>query len=147
MNITIRPIIEADFEQLITLFQEFATFEKRPHLMVNSLEKMQAEKAYFNGLVAIDTEGDTIVGYVTYFFCYYTWSGKALYMDDLYITPAFRGKGLGSDLIQKVIAFAKDNNCSKLKWQVSDWNTLAIEFYKNLGAEIDNVEQNCILIF
>ena len=142
----IRPIQEADFEQLINLFKEFATFEKRSELMVNTVEKMHAQKEYLNGFVVENTEGGKIVGYVTYFFTYYTWSGKALYMDDLYIMPQFRNNSLGSQLIQKVITFAKHHNCSKLKWQVSDWNTSAIAFYKNLGAEIDGVEQNCTLL-
>ncbi|MCD8166713.1 MAG: GNAT family N-acetyltransferase [Bacteroides sp.] len=86
------------------------------------------------------------MGYVTFFFARYTWSGKALYMDDLYIRPTFRGKGLGTKLIDKVIQYAKENNCHKLRWQVSDWNEPAIRFYKNLGANIDTVERNCDLL-
>lgn len=49
-------------------------------------------------------------------------------------------------LINKVISFAKDSNCNKLRWQVSNWNKPAIDFYKNLGAEINEVERNCDLI-
>jgi GNAT superfamily N-acetyltransferase len=144
MHITTRAINENDFPSLIALFKEFAAFEKLPDKMINSVEQMKAEKEYLNGFVAEDKDG-AIIGYVTYFFAYYTWIGKSLYMDDLYVKPDFRGNGLGSRLIYKVIEFAKKENCNKLRWQVSDWNQPAIEFYKSLGANIDGVEQNCDL--
>jgi GNAT superfamily N-acetyltransferase len=87
------------------------------------------------------------MGYVTYFFAYYTWTGKSLYMDDLYVREKYRRKGLGALLINKVIDYAKEEKCNKLRWQVSNWNEPAITFYKSLGAEIDNIEQNCDIIF
>ncbi len=145
MDITIREIAESDFSTLVALFKEFAVFEKLPEKMVNTVEKMQEEKDYINGFVAVDSNNG-IIGYVICFFAYYTWIGKSLYMDDLYVKPEFRGKGLGTQLINRVIDFAKQEKCSKLKWQVSDWNKPAIEFYKSLGAEISWTEQNCDLI-
>lgn len=145
-NFQVTPITENDFEQLITLFNEFAAFEKLPERMINSTERMKEEKAYINGFTIKDESG-MICGYVTYFFAYYTWTGKALYMDDLYIRPAYRGKGLGTMLIRKVISFAKESKCHKLRWQVSEWNAPAIKFYESLGAQIDHVEMNCDLIF
>ncbi|MDR1257946.1 MAG: GNAT family N-acetyltransferase [Tannerellaceae bacterium] len=144
MNITIRNIKESDFEQLLNLFQEFALFEQLPGKMINSLEKMKEEKAFFHGFVA-ETTGDKIIGYASYFFCYYTWVGKALYLDDLYIRPGYRGKGVGTDLIRRVIEKAKDTGCHKVRWQVSKWNTPAIDFYKKIGAEINDIDQNCDL--
>ncbi|MFT7419165.1 MAG: ribosomal protein S18 acetylase RimI-like enzyme, partial [Arcticibacterium sp.] len=83
--------------------------------------------------------------YATFNFVYYTWSGKSIYMDDLYIKLEFRGKSIGSKLIQEVINHAKANNCQKVKWQVSHWNVKAKAFYRSLGAEIDDNEQNCEL--
>jgi len=70
-----------------------------------------------------------------------------LYMDDLYVRPDFRGAGVGTKLINEVIAFAKAENCKKLRWQVSEWNQPAIDFYKSLGANVDAVESNCDLVF
>lgn len=146
MEIIIRSSDEADYSQIFDLFKEFATFVKLPEKMTNSVDRMNMEKDFFNCFVA-ETSDKRIIGYVTYFFCYYTWIGKSLYMDDLYVQHEYRAKGIGTKLINKVIEFAKDSKCHKLRWQVSEWNTHAIDFYKKLGATIDSVEQNCDLIF
>ncbi len=146
MTVTIRKIEEYDFPVLIFLFKEFALFEKLPGKMTNSVEQMMKEKEYLTGFVAVNA-ADEILGYVTYFFGYYTWIGKSLYMDDLYVRPDFRGAGVGTKLINEVIAFAKAENCKKLRWQVSEWNQPAIDFYKSLGANVDAVESNCDLVF
>lgn len=145
MNITIREIKADDFTGLISLFTEFATFEKTPEKMANTVDRMTVEQEFFNGFVALN-DSEEIVGYVTHFFAYYTWIGKSLYMDDLYVKEEFRGHGIGTELINKVIEYAKTTNCQKVKWQVSEWNKPAIEFYKSLGASIDSVESNCDLL-
>lgn len=145
-EIRIRPVEESDFSQIVSLFKDFAIFEKAPEKMTNSVERMNKEKAFFNCFVA-ETENNQIIGYVTYFFGYYTWIGKSLYMDDLYVKPEYRANGIGTKLINKVIEFAKDSECHKLRWQVSEWNKPAIGFYKNIGAQVDGSEQNCDLIF
>jgi GNAT superfamily N-acetyltransferase len=146
MTVTIRKIDECDYLVLISLFKEFALFEKLPEKMTNSVEQMLREKEYLTGFVAVN-DVDEIVGYATYFFGYYTWIGKSLYMDDLYVRPNFRGAGVGTKLISEVIAFAKAENCKKLRWQVSEWNQPAIDFYKSLGVNVDAVESNCDLVF
>jgi len=146
MTVTIRKIEQRDFPVLISLFKEFALFEKLPEKMTNSVEQMLSEKEYLTGLVAVN-DADEILGYATYFFGYYTWIGKSLYMDDLYVRPNFRGSGVGTMLINGIIAFAKVENCRKLRWQVSEWNQPAIDFYKSLGATVDAVESNCDLVF
>jgi len=146
MTVTIRKIEESDYLVLIFLFKEFALFEKLPEKMTNSVEQMLREKEYLKGFVAVNV-ADEILGYVTYFFGYYTWIGKSLYMDDLYVRPNFRGAGVGTKLINEVITFAKAENCKKLRWQVSEWNQPAIDFYKSLGANVDAVESNCDLVF
>jgi len=94
-DIIIRENSEEDFPQLVKLFLEFATFENLQNRMTDSVERMTVDKEYFNGFVAILPD-QQIIGYANWFFCYYTFSGKAIYMDDLYITPAYRGKGLGT---------------------------------------------------
>lgn len=146
MTVTIRKIDERDFLVLISLFKEFALFEKLPEKMTNSVEQMLREKEYLTGFVAVN-DADEILGYATYFFGYYTWIGKSLYMDDLYVRPNFRGAGVGTKLIKEVIAYAKAEKCKKLRWQVSEWNQPAIDFYKSLGANVDAVESNCDLVF
>lgn len=143
-NYRICPIEEEDFNQLIELFKAFASFEKVPERMINSVERMKEEALFFNGFV-VKNNRNRICGYATYFFAYYTWTGKSLYMDDLYVHPSYRGQGLGSMLIQKVISLAKETKCHKLRWQVSEWNEPAIKFYESLGASIDHIEMNCDL--
>ena len=144
MNITIRPAAENDYPAIVEMFKEFAHFEHLDERLTNTVERIKAEAEYFNCFVAINNE-DEIVGYATYFFAYFTWTGKSLYMDDLYVKESCRGEGIGKLLINKVIEFAKTSRCHKLRWQVSDWNAPAIGFYKSLGAEIDNQERNCDL--
>ncbi|MDR1096661.1 MAG: GNAT family N-acetyltransferase [Tannerella sp.] len=144
MNITVRNVRESDFEQLLQLFREFSVFEQLPDKMTNSVEKMKDEKTFFHCFVA-ETAGGKIVGYASWFFCYYTWTGKSLYLDDLYIQPEYRSRGIGTDLIRRVIEKAKENGCRKVRWQVSKWNRPAIDFYRKIGAEINDVEQNCDL--
>jgi len=146
MNITIRNAEEADFVQILDLFKEFAEFENFPEKMINSVDRMIKEKDFFNCFVA-ETTDKIIIGYVTYFFSYYTWTGKCLYMDDLYVKPDFRANGIGKRLINRVIEFAKSSQCHKLRWQVSSWNKPAIGFYQGIGATIDDIERNCDLIF
>lgn len=146
MKLAIEKIKESDFQDLIALFLEFATFQQSSEKMTNTHEFMLRDKDYINGFVARNENND-IVGYVTIFYAYYTWVGKSLYMDDLYVREKYRGNGIGSALINKVISLAKEENCNRLRWQVSDWNDSAIRFYEALGAKIDNVEKNCDIIF
>jgi len=146
MEFKIRKAEEHDYPVIFSMIRDFAAFENCSEKLVNTLELMQKEKELINCFVA-ETESKEIVGYVVYFFAYYTWFGKSLYMDDLYVKDSFRGKGIGSSLINEVINFARKENCHKLRWQVSSWNKPAIGFYKKLGATIDDVERNCDLIF
>lgn len=146
MEIKIRKADEHDYPVIYSMIRDFAAFENCPEKLVNSLELMQKEEEFINCFVA-ESDSKEIVGYVVYFFAYYTWIGKSLYMDDLYVKEAFRGKRIGRSLIDAVIDFAKKEDCHKLRWQVSNWNESAIGFYKNLGASIDDIERNCDLVF
>ena len=105
---------------------------------------MEEEKDLFQCMVAQNEEGK-IVGFATFFFVYYSWSGKALYLDDLYIQPAHRGNKSGTKLMMAVKDFALNSHCKKMRWQVSSWNHNAITFYKSIGAVVDDVEINCDL--
>jgi len=143
MSIEIRKASENDFNAIFELLKEFAEFIKTPEKVTLTLEQMQKDKDYFNSLIA--TDNNNVIGFATYFFAYYSWTGKTLYIDDLFIIQQYRGKGIGTTLINSLINIAKQENCKKMRWQVSNWNKPAIEFYKRLGAEIDGVEQNCLL--
>lgn len=141
---TIRKATEEDFELILNLIKEFSVFINTPEKVSITLEQMIQDKNYFQCMVAVD-EGK-IVGFATYFFAYYSWIGKSIYLDDLYVIEEFRGKGIGADLFDAIITIARDENCKKVRWQVSNWNSKAIAFYKTRGAVIDDVEMNCDLI-
>lgn len=145
MEIKIRRAEEADFQQILDLFKEFAVFENHPDRMINTLDRTIREKDFINCFVA-ETIDQRIIGYATCFFTYYTWIGKCLYMDDLYVKPEFRAQGIGKRLLNSVIEFAKSSHCHKLRWQVSKWNNPAIGFYQSIGATIDDIERNCDLM-
>jgi GNAT superfamily N-acetyltransferase len=144
MSITIRKAGDADFPALIAIIAEFAAFQRSSGKMINTPELMSAERDAFTCFVAV-TEENEIIGYAICFFAYFTWSGRSLYLDDLFVKEAFRGQKIGKRLLDAVVAFAVEERCKKVRWQVSDWNTPAQEFYKKFGAVIDDVELNCDL--
>jgi len=144
MEISIRPAVLSDYPNILELFREFSVYQKLPERMKNSLEKMNEEQDYFHCFVA-ETEDKEIIGYATWFYTYFTWSGKGMYIDDLFVKPEYRGTGIGKMLLNKIIDLARESKCHKLRWQVSWWNKPAIEFYEKMGAEIDDLEKNCDL--
>ncbi|RKT89797.1 acetyltransferase (GNAT) family protein [Rahnella aquatilis] len=81
-----------------------------------------------------ESEGKTI-GYAVFFTSYSTWLGRnGLYMEDLYITPDYRGKGAGKALLKNIAQSAVKRQCGRLEWSVLDWNQSAIDFYLSIGA-------------
>ena len=75
------------------------------------------------------------VGFALWFFNFPTFSGRpGIYLEDLFVRPAFRGKGIGKALLSHLARLGVEHGCSRLQWSVLDWNTPSIEFYKSLGA-------------
>ncbi len=142
MKAIIRKATEADFPSILALVNELAVFEKAPDSVTNSVAQMQAEKDHFNVLVAETDSGD-IVGMAVYFFAYFTWVGKSLYLDDLYVKADCRGEKVGTRLLAELFAIAKTENCHRLRWQVLDWNQPALALYEKLGAKIESQWHNC----
>jgi diamine N-acetyltransferase len=143
MTINIRKADANDFQNLFVLIKNFAEFIGTPEKVVTTPSQMVKDQNYINCYVVLD--GDKMIGFATYFFAYYSWSGKAIYLDDLYVLDNYRGLGIGSKLLDTVIDTAKREECKKVRWQVSKWNREAIEFYKMRGALVDDVEINCDL--
>jgi diamine N-acetyltransferase len=141
MDIIIRKATENDFPQVYNLIKEFSIFIKTPEKVAITLPQMIRDKDYFQCLVAMD--GDNVIGFATWFFAYYSWSGKAVYLDDLYVKAEYRGKSIGTRLMDTVFDIARQAECKKVRWQVSNWNQEAIAFYKKRGAQVDDVEINC----
>jgi ribosomal protein S18 acetylase RimI-like enzyme len=137
MKITIRKSSEKDFPAIFSLIKELAVFEKAPERVTNSVEQMINEKDFFQCYVA-ENDNKEIVGMTVFFFAYYTWVGKSLYVDDLYVKEAYRGKQIGTKLLEKIFEIAKKENCKRVSCLVSTWNNPAIELYKKYGAYIDS---------
>jgi len=144
MQITIRKVTVKDFPAIIDLINEFAIFQKTPWKATISLEEMNKEKDLFQGFVAESTD-NKIVGFASFYFTFFSWSGKGMYLDDLYVTRQYRNQKIGVQLLNAVVDLAKREQCKKLRWQVSSWNHQAIDFYKKMGAIIDEVDINCEL--
>lgn len=144
MSITIRKANQQDFPAILSLINEFAIFQKTPQKVTITLAEMEKGKDFFQSFVA-ETATQQIIGFASFYFTFYSWSGKGIYLDDLYVTEHYRKQKVGFQLLHVVIELGKSEQCKKLRWQVSKWNDLAIGFYKKIGASIDDVEINCEL--
>jgi diamine N-acetyltransferase len=142
MDFRIRKAVEDDFISVLSLIKELAEFEKAPDKVTNSVELMKMEKQFFHCYVA-ETDNKEIIGIALYFFVYYTWVGKSLYLEDIFVKNAFRGKKIGTALLEKIFETAKKEDCKRIRWQVLKWNHKAIEMYKKSGAVVDDEWCNC----
>jgi GNAT superfamily N-acetyltransferase len=142
MNYSIRPAVETDFPAILAIIKALALFENAPDKVTNSVEQMMEEKDCFRCFVA-ETEQKKIAGISLYFFAYYTWVGKSLYLDDLYVLEEYRRQGIAAALLQAVFDVAREVNCKRVRWQVLNWNVNAIQLYEKCGATIDNEWSNC----
>lgn len=142
MDIVVRKATESDFPVVLSLIKELAEYEKSPDKVTNSVSLMTEEKDLFSCYVAETTEKE-IIGMAIYFFAYYTWVGKSLYLEDIYVKESFRRKKVGEALLKKVFDVAKAEKCKRVRWQVLSWNENAIAFYNKCGAEINSDWLNC----
>jgi GNAT superfamily N-acetyltransferase len=138
----IRTAEEKDYPEILDLIKELAEFEKAADKVINTIDQMKEEKDIFGCFIAVD-KNNVMIGIALYFYAYFTWVGKSLYLEDLYVKPEWRGKGIGSDLLGEIFKLAKSQNCKRLRWQVLNWNEKAINLYKKVGATIDNEWSNC----
>ncbi len=142
----IRPGTTADIPALLRLIKALAEFEKAPHLVENNEAMLREDfetHRSFEFLVA-ELKGE-IVGISLYYPRYSTWQGRCYYLEDLYVEPEQRGKGIGLALLRATAAEAKKAGANRLDWQVLDWNTLAVEFYEGEGAYVEKEWWNCKL--
>ena len=132
---TIRPARPEDAGLILSLLGELAAYEKLPITIT------EADIAFdFFGLrplieCELAFEGQTPVGLVTYYWTYATFrAARRLYLEDLFVLPAFRGKGYGKALLQYLAKKGLAAGAARLEWQVLDWNAPAIAFYQGIGA-------------
>ncbi|MBD1426540.1 GNAT family N-acetyltransferase [Sphingobacterium arenae] len=138
-NRTIREAKKEDCPRILELIKELALYEKAPEQVTVTLAEMEecgfGEKPVWGALVV--EVNRVIVGIALYYDRYSTWKGRRLYLEDLIVTEAMRGKGIGKMLLNELIAYGKTKNYNGIVWQVLDWNEPAIEFYKKYNAEFD----------
>ncbi len=142
MTYTIRRATEKDFPAILAMIRELALYEKAPEKVTNSVEQMRKEKDLFRSFIVEKADGEPIA-MALYFIAYYTWVGKSLYLDDIYVKEPYRSYGIGSALLRKVFEDARAEGCKRVRWQVLNWNEPAIQVYKRYNAEIDDEWLNC----
>lgn len=135
--LSIRPSTIADVGLLRTLIRELADFERELHFCV--IEEADLARDGFGAIprfrsLVADWDGQP-AGYALFFEFYSSWSGRGLFLEDLFVREQFRGNGIGRALLAEVARIAVQENCYGVHWEVLDWNEKAIEFYKGLGAE------------
>jgi GNAT superfamily N-acetyltransferase len=133
----LRPAVASDVPLLLRLVRELATYEREPDAVVATEESLlrdgfgpqplfRATLAEWNGAPA---------GFALWFFNYSTWLGKpGIFLEDLFVLPELRGKGIGKALLCELAAVALREGCGRFQWQVLDWNEPSIRFYEGLGA-------------
>ena len=138
MATTIRTATEADVPQILEFIRALAAYERKPDAVTATEADLLRDgfgpNPFYVCLIA-DLDGQP-AGFAFYFFNYSTWKGRpGLYLEDLFVHPEFRGLGIGKALLERVAAIAVEKNCPRLQWEVLDWNTPAIDFYRAMGAE------------
>jgi GNAT superfamily N-acetyltransferase len=138
MATTIRSATEADVAQILAFVRALAEFERAPDAVTATEEGLLRDgfgpNPFYYCLIA-EHDGHP-AGFALYFFNYSTWMGQpGIYLEDLFVDPEFRGLGIGKALLQQVAASAVEKGCQRMQWEVLDWNTSAIEFYRAMGAE------------
>jgi GNAT superfamily N-acetyltransferase len=133
----IRPVREADLAAVVGLVHELATYERAP--LECQLTQRQLRKALFGDNPALfghvaEVAGE-VVGCALWFLNFSTWQGRhGIYLEDLYVQEAYRGRGIGRGLLTALAAESCRRGFSRLEWSVLDWNMPAIRFYESLGA-------------
>jgi GNAT superfamily N-acetyltransferase len=124
--------------RILAFIRALAAFERAPDAVVATEEGLLRDgfgpNPYYSCLIA---EHDSQpAGFALFFYNYSTWMGRpGIYLEDLFVLPGFRGRGIGKALLKRVAAVAVEKECGRLNWAVLDWNTPAIDFYRAMGAE------------
>jgi GNAT superfamily N-acetyltransferase len=137
LPIHIRPAVEHDVPLILQFITELAIYEKAEHEVAATVDTLRTS-LFSAGSPAhaliCEIDGEP-AGFAVYFFSYSTWlAQKGLYLEDLYISPRFRGTGAGKRLLHHLAQQAIADGCARFEWSVLDWNEPAIRFYETVGA-------------
>jgi len=136
---TIRPATPADVPTILRFIRELATYEREPDAVLATEADLLRDgfgpTPRFWALIA-EHDGAP-AGFALYFTSYSTWRGHhGIRLEDIYVTPSLRGKGIGKALLVRLAQIAVEQGCPRLEWDVLEWNAPAIAVYERLGAEI-----------
>ncbi len=137
-NFVIRKAAVGDASLILEFVTELATYEKLQHEVIATeqdiIDSLFCDSATAQAVICYLDESP--IGYAIYFFNFSTWLGKkGLYLEDLYISPNYRGTGAGKALLRHLAKIAINSNCGRFEWSVLDWNEPAIKFYQSIGAK------------
>ena len=137
MALTIRSAGRDDAETILAFIRELAAYEREPQAVETSAailaQQLASPRPPFECLLA--EEGRAAQGFALYFHNYSTWRGRpGLYLEDLYVRPEHRRRGVGLALLKELARLARERGCARMEWAVLDWNKPAIDFYLKLGA-------------
>ena len=136
------PCGERDIPDLLGMIRGLAEYERLTHLVVcdesTLAEALFGKQPAAEALIAREPSGERpAAGFALFFHTFSTFLGqRGLWLEDLFVYPRFRGRGLGRALIARVGQIARERGCGRLEWSVLDWNADAIAFYKGLGATL-----------
>ena len=127
-----------DAPAIFELISALAEYERDPDAVVTSPDELRSQLASsrppFECVLAED-DRDTL-GFALFFHNYSTWRGRpGIYLEDLFVPPRFRGRGVGFALLKRLAAIAVDRGCPRMEFAVLNWNDLAMDFYRTIGAE------------
>ena len=137
----IRPAVAADVPVLLELVRELAAYEREPDA-VEATEPMLAAALFGEAPVAschvAEVDG-AVVGFALWYVTFSTWKGlPGLWLEDLFVRPSARGRGLGKALLQELARVCVARGYARFEWWVLDWNTPAQGFYRSLGARAED---------
>jgi GNAT superfamily N-acetyltransferase len=135
--VSIVPAIEADIPVILDMIRGLAEYEKLSHLVIATEERLRKTlfSAHPAAEVLLGYYENECAGMALFFQNYSTFLAQpGLYLEDLFVKPQLRGKGVGLALLKRLARTAVERDCGRVEWEVLDWNEPSIGFYKSLGA-------------
>ncbi|EME30225.1 Diamine acetyltransferase 2 [Galdieria sulphuraria] len=138
----LRSAERSDVENILFMIKQLAEYEKEPHsveITERDLERdgFETQPPLFHVVLAevLEQNGWKCVGFALWFYVYSTWQGKALHLEDLFVLPQYRNRGIGKALLRRCAQVALSEKCKRYQWNVLTWNTPSIDFYEAVGAK------------
>ena len=138
-GIRIVPAQASDVPIILEMIKALAEYEQLTHEVVATEDDLR--QSLFGprpaGEVVLAYDGDTPIGFALFFHNFSTFLGRhGLYLEDLFVVPEWRGKGVGKQLLVHIASIAESRKCGRMEWAVLDWNESAIAFYRRMGAHV-----------